>query len=120
MAIFALPKGGADKQDYSCRVHGLVFLLLWYGLPPLLFYLLYFFTGTNLMVERYLILISLASYLLIPAVALSIKHYRWGKTFVIVYALYYVISAPILSYFKKGHFSQAMPEGVNGGKHLVR
>ena len=105
------PKAGPDKQDFSSRVHGLVFLLLWYGLPPLLFYLLYFFTGTNLMVERYLILISLASYLLIPAVALSIKHYRWGKTFVIVYALYYVISAPILSYFKKGHFSQAMPGG---------
>ena len=32
--------------------------------PPLLFYLLYLFTGINLMVERYLILISLASYLL--------------------------------------------------------
>jgi hypothetical protein len=26
-----------------------------------------------------------------------------------VYVLYYAISAPILSYFKKGHFSQAMP-----------
>jgi 4-amino-4-deoxy-L-arabinose transferase-like glycosyltransferase len=103
------PMAEADKQDFAPRVHGLVFLLLWYGLPPLLFYLLYLFTGINLMVERYLILISLASYLLIPAVALSIKHYRWGKTFVIVYVLYYVISAPILSYFKKGHFSQAMP-----------
>jgi len=61
------------------------------------------------MVERYLILISFASYLLIPAVALSIKRYSWGKTFVMVYVLYYATSAPILSYFKKGHFSQAMP-----------
>ena len=101
----------AEKQDFAPRFHGLVFLFLWYGLPPLLFYLLYLFTGINLMVERYLILISLASYLLIPAIALSIKLYPWGKIFLMVYVLYYAISAPTLSYFKKGHFSQAMPGG---------
>ena len=103
------PIAQADQQHFTPRFPGLIFLLFWYALPPLLFYLLYCFTGINLMVERYLILISLASYLLIPAVALSIKRYSWGKTFVMVYVLYYATSAPILSYFKKGHFSQAMP-----------
>ncbi len=103
------PMVEASQQDFASRFHGLVFLSFWYGLPPLLFYLLYCLTGINLMVERYLILISLASYLLIPAVALSIKRYSWGRTFVMVYVLYYAVSAPVLSYFKKGHFSQAMP-----------
>jgi 4-amino-4-deoxy-L-arabinose transferase-like glycosyltransferase len=109
LKLLRSPRAEDDKQDLAPRFHGLVFLLFWYGLPPLLFYLLYLFTGINLMVERYLILISLASYLLIPAVAFSIKRYRWGRTFVMVYVFYYATSAPILSYFKKGHFSQAMP-----------
>jgi len=78
-------------------------------MPPLLFYVLYLFTGINLLVERYLILTSLSTYLLIPAVALSVKSYRLGQKFVIVYVFYYAISAPFLSYFKKGHFSQEMP-----------
>jgi 4-amino-4-deoxy-L-arabinose transferase-like glycosyltransferase len=58
------PMAEAGKQDLAPRFHGLVFLLFWYGLPPLLFYLLYLFTGINLIVERYLTLSSLASYLL--------------------------------------------------------
>lgn len=98
-----------NKEDAGPSVHSLVFLLFWFGVPPLLFYVLYLFTGINLLVERYLILTSLSTYLLIPAVALSIKSYRFGQNFVIVYVLYYAISAPFLSYFKKGHFSQAMP-----------
>ena len=99
----------ANNEDVTPSIHCLVFLFFWYGLPLLLFYMLYLFTEINLLVERYLILISLATYLLIPAVALSIKRYRWGQTFVMVYVLYYGISAPLLSYFKKGHFSQAIP-----------
>ena len=107
-----------DQEGRKRFISGLMLLLIWYGLPPLLFCILYWFTGINLFVERYLLLMSLPPYLLIPGAALLVRGHRWGQTFVIVYVLYYGVSAPILSYVKKGHFSQASP-GENQWREIL-
>lgn len=58
-------KGGDASQP-------LFLFLVWFFLPPSLFALLYLTTGLNLFVDNYLLLTSLPTYLLTPALALRL------------------------------------------------
>lgn len=91
--------------------HSLLFLMLWYLIPLSLFFFLARIRGINLFVERYLILSSLPTYLLIPSLALYLVREEVGRIFLTVFLLYYTAVAPAAYLYQKGEFSPGVPGG---------
>jgi 4-amino-4-deoxy-L-arabinose transferase-like glycosyltransferase len=89
----------------------LMFLMLWYLVPLSLFFFLGRTSGINLFVERYLILSSLPTYLLIPSLALYLVREVVGRIFLAVFLLYYTAVTPVAYLSQKGEFSAGVPGG---------
>jgi 4-amino-4-deoxy-L-arabinose transferase-like glycosyltransferase len=88
-----------------------VFLMLWYLVPLILFFGLARMNLVHLFVERYLILASLASYLLISSIALRLFPVCASRILVIAYLVIYIIAEPGTYFFQKRQFSQGVPGG---------
>ncbi|PYV89822.1 MAG: hypothetical protein DMG05_12625 [Acidobacteria bacterium] len=97
----------------------LVFVILWYLVPLSLFFCLARMKVIHLFVERYLILASLATYLLLSAISLSSFRKKVGRTFLVVYMIYYVASEPGTYFWQKGLFSQGVPGGNEWRETLI-
>ena len=95
----------------SSKGGSLAFLLLWYLVPVSLFFMLARVSFIHLFVERYLILSSLATYLLLASIPLSLLPKMIGRTFLIVYFLVYAVAEPGKYFAQKGQFSQGVPGG---------
>jgi len=113
-------KGVLGKAGTSFKVGGisgavpsrsLVFAILWYFVPLSLFFFLARMNVIHLFVERYLILASLPTFLLLSAISLSFFRKKVGRTFLLVYLVYYVAAEPGTYFWQKGQFSQGVPGG---------
>jgi 4-amino-4-deoxy-L-arabinose transferase-like glycosyltransferase len=89
----------------------LIFVMLWYLTPLALFFALARINVIHLFVERYLILASLATYILLSSIPLGLLPRAAGRTFLIVYLLVYVVAEPGRYFLQKGQFSQGVPGG---------
>jgi|GEM_PF-2108295 4-amino-4-deoxy-L-arabinose transferase-like glycosyltransferase len=116
LAGYLIPESGSGTHcglasNSSCIEGRLLFLVLWYLVPLVLFFGLARLNLVHLFVERYLILASLASYLLLASIPLRLMPGLIGRVFVIVYLLIYVAAEPASYFFQKGQFSQGVPGG---------
>lgn len=120
----ALKKGnlnrGPTKQEPFHWTEPLGLSLVWYFIPPILFYLIFYFSGLNLFVERYLILSSLPAYLLLPSIALTICNHSVGKVFIWLYLVIYTLMEPAGFLFQKREFSQGVPGGSEWRESLEK
>ncbi len=99
---------------------GMLFVMLWYLIPVILFFVLARLNLVHLFVERYLILASLASYLLLASIPLRLLPGLSGRVFIIAYLLIYVGIEPGGYFFQRGQFSQGIPGGNEWRETLVR
>jgi len=110
-----------SASSSQCASPGsLIFLMLWYLAPLGLFFTLARMNLIHLFVERYLILASLASYLLLAAVPLCLLPRAAGRTFLMAYVLVYVVADPGNYFLQKGQFSQGVPGGNEWRETLTR
>ena len=86
-------------------------LLLWYLIPVSLFFFLARVHSPNLFVERYLVLVSLPFFVLLPSLALVFRSRAAGRIFLWIYVLCYAVEEPGAIYKQKGEFSQGVPGG---------
>jgi 4-amino-4-deoxy-L-arabinose transferase-like glycosyltransferase len=93
------------------RPDGLVLVSLWYLIPVMFFFLLVHGGGINLFVERYLILASLPTFLLLPSLALSFQGKSYGRSFLLIFLVLYVCFVPGRYLTRRGEFSQGVPGG---------
>jgi len=101
---------GSEAVVSSSR-GSLLFLMLWYLVPLSLFFALARMNLIHLFVERYLILASLASYLLISSVPRYLFPVCAGRIFIIAYLVIYIVAEPGAYFFQKRQFSQGVPGG---------
>jgi hypothetical protein len=104
----ATSSGGTQP---SLPSRSLIFLMLWYLVPLSVFFFLARTSGINLFVERYLILSSLPSYLLVPSLAFYLVREELGRIFLTVFLLYYTAVTPAAYLYQKGEFSPGVPGG---------
>jgi len=90
----------------------LIFLLLWYLIPVVLFFLSARVLGLNLFVERYLIFSTIPTYLIIAALPFNFSRPNLARVFLVIYCLHYVYMEPGAYYREKREFSQGVP-GAN-------
>ncbi len=88
-----------------------IFLGLWYFVPVTVFYLLLQLAGINLFVERYLMLASLATFLILPAAARIFASAWTGRGALLIYCLSYIWLVPASLFLSNGQFSQGVPGG---------
>ena len=93
------------------EAEGLTLLALWYVIPLFLFFLLARGERINLFVERYLILVSLPTFLFVPALGFVLHSRTLGHLFLGTYLGLYVSFVPAAHFARKGKFSQGIPGG---------
>jgi hypothetical protein len=90
----------------------LIFLLLWYLIPVVLFFISARVLGLNLFVERYLVFSTIPTFLLITAIPFNLSHPHLARFFLVIYCLHYIYMEPGVYYREKGEFSRGVP-GAN-------
>ena len=99
------------KKPHPSGVEPVSLLFSWYLIPLITFLLIFYYSGLNLFVERYLILCSLPLYLLLPSLAFALCDNSIGRVFLLVYLGIYVLVEPAGFFFQKKEFSQGVPGG---------
>ena len=94
------------------RRDSLILLLLWYLVPVLVFFFFARSLGLNLFVERYLVLSTIPTFLIIAVIPFSLPQQWLTRLFLVVYFLHYAYMEPVAYYQEKGEFSQGVP-GAN-------
>jgi hypothetical protein len=102
------------------RAPALVLLGLWYVLPIILFFVLLQALGINLFVERYLTLASLATFVLLPVMALSFDVAWAGRGALLAYFVSYIWLVPVTLLRHRGEFSPGVPGGNEWRETLVQ
>lgn len=116
LLTFRRARRGAQNGRGPSRLSGLargnlVLAGLWYLVPLLLFFLFARATGINLFVERYLILASLPTFLLLPGLSFSWLPNWIARSLLLAYLSLYICFVPADYFAKKGRFSQGVPGG---------
>ncbi len=112
-----LKPAGIEK---NFPVQSFLLLMLWYMIPVSFFFFLAEAYGLNLFVERYLVLVSLPVFILLPSLALVFRRRAAGRIFVWVYLLFYAIGEPGAIFKQKGEFSQGVPGGNEWRETLLQ